>query len=340
MIVTKSGNLPGAHPYPQDLLVGQKDGQKQPSNQKPSIVSAPAAHAGSSLLGSLSSNQKPSAEIPKLSPKTTPTPKSIPKLSPHQPTLKSGLVPPNLTGVGLEDKNDDRSITELLSKSNSANLTSSGVTSSTSTVQGQNNSNLNQTKKTPDGKKNEFKHFKKRIQSEFNKTPLLNEIIKVKIFDPISMKKRYSENIGFGKSIFSDRRRISIFQGPSPTNKSVLPPSVTPTKSQHAAKLPTPTPTPTPTATTTATATTTTPLAVSKSNNIEFNTTIPKVSKDSKVEKSKIKKRSKKKKNRKEKIEKIKQDVLPPDPGYIPKVRITTFRSLTGAALHQVKKLI
>ena len=95
--------------------------------------------------------------------------------------------------------------------------------------------------------------------------------------------------------------------------------------------MPTPTPTP-PTATTT----TTTPLAVSKSNNIDFNTTIPKVSKDSKVEKSKIKKRSKKKKNRKEKIEKIKQDVLPPDPGYIPKVRITTFRSLTGAALHQV----
>ena len=181
MIITKVGNLPGAHPYPQDLLVGQKDGQKQPSNQKPSIVSAPAAHAGSSLLGSLSSNQKPSAEIPKLTPKTTPTPKSIPKLSPHQPTLKSGLVPPNLTGVGLEDKNDDRSITELLSKSNSsANLTSSGVTSSTSTVQGQINSNLNQTKKTPDGKKNEFKHFKKRIQSEFNKTPLLNEIIKVK----------------------------------------------------------------------------------------------------------------------------------------------------------------
>ena len=132
VIIAISGNLPGAHPYPQDLLVGQKDGQKQPANQKPSIVSAPAAHAGSSLLGSLSSNQKPSAEIPKLTPKTTPTPKtSIPKLSPHQPTLKSGLVPPNLTGVGLEDKNDDRSITELLNKSNSsANLTSSGVTSS------------------------------------------------------------------------------------------------------------------------------------------------------------------------------------------------------------------
>ena len=165
-------------------MVGQKDGQKQPANQKPSIVSAPAAHAGSSLLGSLSSNQKPSAEIPKLTPKTTPTPKSIPKLSPNQPTLKTGgLVPPNLTGVGLEDKNDDRSITELLSKSTpsavTSNLTSSGVTSSTSIVQGQNNSNLSQTKKTPDGKKNEFKHFKKRIQSEFNKTPLLNEIIKV-----------------------------------------------------------------------------------------------------------------------------------------------------------------
>ena len=162
-------------------MVGQKDGPKQPANQKPSIVSAPAAHAGSSLLG-LSSNQKPSAEIPKLTPKTTP--KSIPKLSPHQPTLKtSGLVPPKLTGVGLEDKNDDRSITELLSKSNpsavTSNLTSSGVTSSSSIVQGQNNSNLSQTKKTPDGKKNEFKHFKKRIQSEFNKTPLLNEIIKV-----------------------------------------------------------------------------------------------------------------------------------------------------------------
>merc|ERR1712226_1370734 len=162
-------------------------------------------------------------------------PKSIPKLSPHRPTLKtSGLVPPKLTGVGLEDKNDDRSITELLSKSNppavTSNLTSSGVTTSSSIVQGQTNSNLSQTKKTPDGKKNEFKHFKKRIQSEFNKTPLLNEIIK----------------------------------GPSPTNKSVLPPSVTPTKSQHAAKLPTPTPTP-PTATTTTS--TTTPLAVSKSNN-------------------------------------------------------------------------
>ena len=166
------------------MLVGQKDGPKQSANQKPSIVSAPAAHAGSTLLGSLSSNQKPSAEIPKLTPKTTPTPKSIPKLSPHRPTLKTGgLVPPNLTGVGLEDKNDDRSITELLSKSNppavTSNLTSSGVTTSSSIVQGQNNSNLSQTKKTPDGKKNEFKHFKKRIQSEFNKTPLLNEIIKV-----------------------------------------------------------------------------------------------------------------------------------------------------------------
>ena len=165
-------------------MVGQKDGQKQPANQKPSIVSAPAAHAGSSLLGSISSNQKPSAEIPKLTPKTTPIPKSIPKLSSNQPTVKKGgLVPPKLTGVGLEDKNDDRSITELLSKSTpsavTSNLTSSGVTSSTSIVQGQNNSNLSQTKKTPDGKKNEFKHFKKRIQSEFNKTPLLNEIIKV-----------------------------------------------------------------------------------------------------------------------------------------------------------------
>ena len=165
-------------------MVGQKDGQKQPANQKPSIVSAPAAHAGSSLLGPLSSNQKPSAEIPKLTPKTTPIPKSIPKLSSNQPTVKKGgLVPPKLTGVGLEDKNDDRSITELLSKSTpsavTSNLTSSGVTSSTSIVQGQNNSNLSQTKKTPDGKKNEFKHFKKRIQSEFNKTPLLNEIIKV-----------------------------------------------------------------------------------------------------------------------------------------------------------------
>ena len=194
MITAISGNLPGAHPYPQDLLVGQKDGQKQPANQKPSIVSAPAAHAGSSLLGSLSSNQKPSAEIPKLTPKTTPTPKtSIPKLSPHQPTLKTGgLVPSNLTGVGLEDKNDDRSITELLKTNSSAvtsNLTSSGVTTSTSIVQGQNNSNLNQTKKTPDGKKNEFKHFKKRIQSEFNKTPLLNEIIKVKSYVNRNIRK-------------------------------------------------------------------------------------------------------------------------------------------------------
>merc|ERR1712176_1030694 len=75
-LIQSANQIPGAHPYPQDLLVGQKDGiQKQSANQKPSIVSAPAAQSNPSLLSqAISSNQK--QEIPKLTQKQTPTPKN------------------------------------------------------------------------------------------------------------------------------------------------------------------------------------------------------------------------------------------------------------------------
>ena len=48
-----------------------------------------------------------------------------------------------------------------------------------------------------------------------------------------------------------------------------------------------------------------------------------------------------KKKKRRERVKKAEkreapeEPPLPPDPGYIPKIRITTYRSLSGSALHQ-----
>ena len=51
-------------------------------------------------------------------------------------------------------------------------------------------------------------------------------------------------------------------------------------------------------------------------------------------------KKKKRKRERPKKTEKPSEPPLPPDPGYIPKVRITTFRSLNGAAIHQVTTTI